>query len=155
MLAVPGFPGGSGVKNPPSNAADVGLIPSPEDFTWHRATIPMSHNSWACALRAMSPNYRSPWDPTTEAHGPQLPKPMGPNYQSPWDPTTEAHGTQLLMKPMGPNYWWSPWDPTTEAHGTQLLKPMGPNYWSPCVLGTMLHTRGATSMRNLSTASRE
>ena len=60
MLAVPGFPGSSGVKNPPSNAADMGLIPSPEGLTCHIATKPVSHNCWACALGPMGPNYGSP-----------------------------------------------------------------------------------------------
>ena len=83
MWAVPGFPGSSWVKNPPSNAADMGLIPSPEGLTCHRATKPMSHNCRACTLGPMSPNYWSPWDPTAEAHGTQLLKPMCPRDHAP------------------------------------------------------------------------
>ena len=41
-----------------------------EDPTCHRATKPMRHNYWACALEPMSHNY---W-----AHTPQILKPMRP-----------------------------------------------------------------------------
>ena len=33
---LPGFPGGSVVKNPPANSEDTGSIPDPEDSTCHR-----------------------------------------------------------------------------------------------------------------------
>ena len=50
--------GGSVVKNLPASARDMGLIPGPgrsymlilEDPTCLRATKPLCHSSWACAL---------------------------------------------------------------------------------------------------------
>jgi len=41
-----------------------------EDSTCLRATKPMHHNYWACALEAMSHNHQSP-----RAHAPQEEKP--------------------------------------------------------------------------------
>ena len=55
------FPGGAVVKNPPANnAGDTGSIPGPEDPTCHKATKPVRHNYWACALKSVSHNYWSP-----------------------------------------------------------------------------------------------
>ena len=51
-----GFPGGSVVENPPTNAGDMGSIPDPEDPTCCRATKPMHHNR-GCALGPGSHNY--------------------------------------------------------------------------------------------------
>ena len=39
-----GFPGDSVVKNLPSDAADVGLIPVSKDPTCHRAAKPAHHS---------------------------------------------------------------------------------------------------------------
>ena len=50
-----GFPGGSVLKNPPINAADVGLILIQEDPISHRATKPV-HSYWVCALETGSHN---------------------------------------------------------------------------------------------------
>ena len=41
------FPGGSVVKNPPTNAGDTGLIP--DLGRSHRATDPVHHNDWVRA----------------------------------------------------------------------------------------------------------
>ena len=49
----PGFTDGSVVKNLPANAEDTGSIPGPGV----RATKPMLHNYWACALEPRSHNY--------------------------------------------------------------------------------------------------
>ena len=38
------FPGGPVVKNPPANAGDMDLIPSPGNSTCHEATKPVGHN---------------------------------------------------------------------------------------------------------------
>ena len=60
-LAPRGFPGGSVVKNPSANAGDIecrriqSLIW--EDPTCCRATKPMHHNYWACALEFRSHGY--------------------------------------------------------------------------------------------------
>ena len=51
-----GFPGGAVVKNPPANAGDVGSSIR-EDPTCHRATKPVHHKYWACALEPASHNY--------------------------------------------------------------------------------------------------
>ena len=45
------FPGGPVVKNPPSSAEDMGLIPELEDFTFCEATKPMHPNFWVCLLQ--------------------------------------------------------------------------------------------------------
>ena len=73
------FPGGTVVKNPPANAGDTGSIPGPGRSHMHRATKPMRHNYWACALELLSHNY---WacalEPTSHnywAHMPQLLRP--------------------------------------------------------------------------------
>lgn len=42
-----GFPGGSGVKNPPANAGDAGLIPDLEDPTRCGITNPVCGNYWS------------------------------------------------------------------------------------------------------------
>ena len=65
------IPGGSVLKNLPANAGDMGSSPSPEDPTCHRATKPLHHNYWACALEPTSHNYWSPRVTTTEAHAPR------------------------------------------------------------------------------------
>ena len=66
-LCLPGFPGGSVVKNPPANTGDTGSIPEP---TCLRATKPRCHNYWACALEPGGCNY---W-----VHTSQLLKPARP-----------------------------------------------------------------------------
>ena len=58
------FPGGAVVKNLPDNAGDTSSIPGLEDSTCRRATKPMRHNYWACALELACHNY---W-----THVPQL-----------------------------------------------------------------------------------
>ena len=63
-----GFPGGSVVKNLPANARDWVQSLIQEDTTRLRATKPMSHNHWACAVEPRSHKYR--------AHVPQLLKPV-------------------------------------------------------------------------------
>ena len=52
-----GFLGGSVVKNPPAIAGDGGFR---EDATCCRATKPMDHDYWACALESRSHNHWSP-----------------------------------------------------------------------------------------------
>ena len=54
------FPGGTMGKNPPASGGDTGLIPSPEDSTYHGET---------------KPTYRSNYCPHSKAHELQLPKP--------------------------------------------------------------------------------
>ena len=44
------FPGGSVVKNPPTNAVDMGSIPCPGGSHMSWGTEPMCHNCWACAF---------------------------------------------------------------------------------------------------------
>ena len=73
-----------------------------EDPTCHRATKPVRHNSWACALEPASLNY---W-----ARVPQLLKPVCHNYWA------------CALEPASHNYW---------AREPQLLKPVCHNYWSP------------------------
>ena len=75
-----GFPGGTMVKNPPANAGDMGSSPGLEYPTCRRATKPMCHNYWACALEPVNHNYWSPCATTIEAcaprgHAPQQDKP--------------------------------------------------------------------------------
>ena len=48
------------VKNPPANAGETGSIPDP---TCRRATKPMHHNYWDCALEPGSCSY---WIPCTQ-----------------------------------------------------------------------------------------
>ena len=47
------------VKNPPVNAGDLGLILGPGRSHVLRATKPVHHNYWACALEPRSCNYRA------------------------------------------------------------------------------------------------
>ena len=45
MYQFGGFPGGSGVKNPPASAGDAGSIPGPErSHTFFGAPKPMHYN---------------------------------------------------------------------------------------------------------------
>ena len=53
---------GSVVKSPPASAGDMDLISGWEDPRCHRATKPIRHNYWACALE--------PGNSTTEARVP-------------------------------------------------------------------------------------
>ena len=60
-----GFLGDSVVKDPPANAEDMGLIPDLgrsriPDHMVHKATKPVHHNYWTCALEAGYGNYCSP-----------------------------------------------------------------------------------------------
>ena len=54
------FPGGAVVKNPPANAGDMGSSSVWEDPTCLKATKPMCHSYWACALEPVCHNYWSP-----------------------------------------------------------------------------------------------
>ena len=56
-MLILGFPGGTVVKNPPANARDMGLSPGPGRSHMRRATKPMHHNYWPCALEPVSHNY--------------------------------------------------------------------------------------------------
>ena len=66
-----GFPGGSVVKNPPTNAGDTSSIPDPR-----RSHMPQSNSArWPQLLslcsRAREPQLSSPHATTTEARCPQ------------------------------------------------------------------------------------
>ena len=61
-MGLESFPGGSVVKNPTANSGDRGSIPGPGRSHMPRATQPVCHNYWACALDPMS---RNCWDPST------------------------------------------------------------------------------------------
>ena len=56
-MPVRGFRGGSVIKNPPVKAGNMGLILIWEDPTCHRATKPVHHNYWVCALATRRPSY--------------------------------------------------------------------------------------------------
>ena len=102
------FPGGGVVKNLPANAGDMRLIPGPEDPTCCRATKPVHHNYWACALEPTSHNY---W-----AHVLQLLKPA----------CSRAHVLQILSLCAA----------TTEAHTPRapaLQQEKSPQ-WEACAL---------------------
>ena len=62
LKVLPGFPGGSVVKNPPGDAGDMGSIADPGGSQSHRAIKPMHRNYWACALQ---PRSRDCWRPCT------------------------------------------------------------------------------------------
>lgn len=49
MLPVQDFPGGSVIKNLPTNAGDTSSIPAREDSACRGAAKPVSHNHAACA----------------------------------------------------------------------------------------------------------
>ena len=60
-----GFLGGSVVQDPPANAEDMGLIPDLgrswiPDRMVHKATKPVQHKYWPCALEAGYGHYWSP-----------------------------------------------------------------------------------------------
>ena len=65
-----------------------------EDPMCRRATKPMRHNYWACALRAHEPQLLSPRATTTEAHAPRA---HAPQQEKPlqW----EARATQGRVAP--------------------------------------------------------
>ena len=74
-----GFPGGSVVKNLPTNAGDLGSIPDLEDPTCQGATKPESHNNLARALEPGSHKYWSQWTPEPvlsdkRSHGSEKPE---------------------------------------------------------------------------------
>ena len=48
-----GFSGGRVVKNPPAKAGDMGSIPAQGRSHTHKATEPVCHNYWGCALEPM------------------------------------------------------------------------------------------------------
>ena len=57
--ASKGFPGGSVVKNSPAKAGDMGSISDPERSIGCRATKPVCHNCWACALEPGTWNHQA------------------------------------------------------------------------------------------------
>ena len=65
-----------------------------EDPTCHRATKPVHHNYWACALEPASHNYWSPRDTTTEAC---VPRARAPRQNKP--PQWEARAPQRRVTP--------------------------------------------------------
>ena len=66
-----GFSGGAVVKNTPANAGAQVRALVQEDPTCCRATRPVRHHYWACALQPMRHNYWSLRATTTEAHAPR------------------------------------------------------------------------------------
>ena len=62
-----------------------------EDPTCRRATKPMHHNYWACALELASHNYWSPHATTTEAH---VPRAHAPQQEKPlqWEACAPQRG---------------------------------------------------------------
>ena len=108
-----------------------------EDLTYYRATKPMHHNYWACALEPESHNYwahvpqpLSPCTTTTEAHAPYSPRattiePMCHNYWSP-----------RALEPASHNYW---------ACVPQLLKP---THLEPVLCSTRSHRKEKPMHRN-------
>ena len=78
-----GFPGGSGVKNLPANAGDMGSIPDSERLYTSWSSQPVCHNCWACALESLGAV-------TTE--------PMCPNYWKPVCPRTRAPQQEKLLQ---------------------------------------------------------
>ena len=70
--AQSGFPDGSVVKNPPANAGDMGSIPDLGRSHMPRATRPVCHNYWACALE---PEITASEPACPRAHALQLEKP--------------------------------------------------------------------------------
>ena len=70
-----------------------------EDPTCCRATKPVRHNYWACALEAVSHNYWSPCTTTTEAH---MPRAHAPQQEKP--PQWEARAQQQRVAPARCNY---------------------------------------------------
>ena len=81
-----GFPGGSGVKNPPANLGDMDSIPDPErsHMLWSNeacALEPRSHNYWSlCALESVLCNKRS-LSTTTREEPPLAPTRVMPTQQ--------------------------------------------------------------------------
>ena len=67
------FPGGPGVKNPPANAGDTVRSLAGEDSTRLRATKPVHHQHWSCALEPGSPKGWRLRAATPEAHRPERP----------------------------------------------------------------------------------
>ena len=65
-----------------------------EDPTCRRATKPVCHNYWACALEPASHNYWSPRATTTEARAPRAP---APQQEKP--PQWEARAPQWRVAP--------------------------------------------------------
>ena len=53
------LPGGSMVKNPPTNAGDMVRSLVREDPTCCGATKPVRYNYWACTLESGNCNYRA------------------------------------------------------------------------------------------------
>ena len=90
------FPSGSGVKNLPANAGDMGLIPIQEDPTCQGAAKPMHHNYWACALGPGSRNCLRPMCP--RAGTPRQEKPLWPEARGP-QLESSPHSLQLKQSP--------------------------------------------------------
>ena len=59
VYLISDFPGGPVVKNLPANKETQVQPLVQKDFTCHRATKPVNHNYWACALEFMLQKERS------------------------------------------------------------------------------------------------
>ena len=64
------FPGGPVTGNPPANAGDMGLIPSPGRFPFAEGQLIPCHNYQSLCSRARVPQQGKP--PQGKAHAPQL-----------------------------------------------------------------------------------
>ena len=82
------------VKNLPASVADMDSIPGLGRFHMHRATNPMRHNHWVCALETMLCNY---WACLLHLLKPKNPEACAPQQENPqkWD----AHTTQQRGAP--------------------------------------------------------
>ena len=113
-----------------------------EDHTCHRATKPVHHNYWACALEPKSHNC---WAPA-----PQLLKPVSPR----------AHALQILSprtataEPTHHNYWSPcPLGPTCRNYWARVLQLLRPVRLEPMLRNKRSH-REATTMRSPCTATK-
>ena len=110
------FPGGTVVENPPAMQGTWVRSLVKEAPTCRRATKPVHHNYWACALEPARLNY---W-----AHKPQLLKPTCsrahvPQLPSPRAATTKARAPRAGAPQQEKPLQWEAHAPQWEAHAAQ------------------------------------